>query len=401
MERIPRSLEPLIVILSQYYVLSIKGYSYNKHTDILEHSIKRLFDNKFNINITFFRYNKTAALSADDKIYNPDNLILFSKLIFQDMVGINLNMILMFLESVVRESVSYIPKIYNIFLQDINKNTTYHRKNLYVHIKQIVFERGYENYYTFGQQLNVAITTNQMQTSLNFKHMQQNVSIADRGWENPIISMQLKKIELVDLLNVPKKPNLLLVFEVLAVKDESIFDEIIQYITQYDKIKVHYNTKYKSIICIDATNDSLENVNNHLQVLLSGKYIQLIFTSNIMALINNREPEYYFYYSIKYYYYLVTGKYFFDNDQFILMVIYILAYLHYYNKGSLNSFNLEKQSHFNPLQANSRRLCSLQRAAHSKRQIENEVTTKINFIEGTNINCSGNINSFIMNICNK
>nr|QBM79007.1 p47 [Helicoverpa armigera nucleopolyhedrovirus] len=248
----------------------------------------------------------------------------------------------------------------------------------------VLWERGYENHYTLGQQLSIRITTKLIQSGLDFKHQQQNATATaiNRGWNDVAFEKFLASFTSIsDVIKRHRFSTKYIVFE----------------------LEPHHSVELKRLLaaefCIienchlpnlcatqlDDDKNSLQYCRK-LQQLLVNKYINVLFVTDVEYYLKEGHYMFYLYNSLKLYYYCLRNQFVFHEcDYEMIFLLNLIISLEWCNKGHLNSFTLEKSLIYNPLELSTRRLNSLKRAAVQSRIVHNDSEIKMDFIHGKRI----------------
>lgn len=258
-----------------------------------------------------------------------------------------------------------------------------------VFAKNCLWERGYEDYYTLGQQLSIRMTTNLIQSGLDFKHQiadnGEEVVDSTRGWTDPVFIKMLSSIKTVADITKRYKSNNTYVMLELDTVNKSLILEILKkhfIVLENETLNVclvHCNKNKGSRLVLET-----------LASLVFERYVNVVFVTDSEAYINSHRV-FYIYNSMKFYYYCLKNLFVFDyRDYETLYLIYTIVCIEILNGGCLNSFTLEKSSLMNPLELNSRRVNALKRAAAQNKTLNNDMELKIDFIKGKRIKTGTN-----------
>ncbi|AAY83964.1 P47 [Chrysodeixis chalcites nucleopolyhedrovirus] len=249
----------------------------------------------------------------------------------------------------------------------------------------VMWERGYEDHYTLGQQLSVRITTKLIQSGLDFKHQNNNdkTSVGARGWENNLFEKLFASITSIsDVIKRHKSSQKYIVIEIANDKSAALKRELKR------QEFVCINNAYMDNVCairLDEDKNSLIYLQK-LKHLISEKIINILFVTDVEFYLKQGNYLFYLYNSLKFYYYCLCNKFVFEYcDYEIIFLINLIVGLEWFNCGHLNSFTLEKSEIYNPLELSTRRLNSIKRAAAQSRILCNDNEIKIDFIKGKRI----------------
>nr|ANS70929.1 protein p47 [Lymantria dispar multiple nucleopolyhedrovirus] len=245
----------------------------------------------------------------------------------------------------------------------------------------VLWERGYENHYTLGQQLSIRITTKLIQSGLDFKHQQRDKEAgADcRGWNDP----HLEKIitTLTSISNVIKRHRSSHKFIVLELVAERAAELKACLAHHFDVVN---NGRIENVCAlrVDHDKNSLQYLNK-LSQLIADRVINVVFVTDVEFYLKRDHYLFYLYNSLKLYYYCLCNKFVFERQDYeMIFLLNLIVSLEWHNDGHLNSFTLEKSPLYNPLELSTRRLNSIKRAANESRTLLNDNEIKIDFIKG-------------------
>ncbi|ABY65778.1 p47 [Orgyia leucostigma nucleopolyhedrovirus] len=245
----------------------------------------------------------------------------------------------------------------------------------------VMWERGYENHYTLGQQLSIRITTKFIQSGLDFKHQtgRDEQCAVSRGWNNIVLEKFLSSI--TSLSDVIKRHRCCKKFILLELAP-NVADKIKLRLRQ--EFTVIDNERVANMCAIEVDADKNSDMYlKKLTHLMREKIVNLLFATDVDFYMKHNNYKFYFYNSLKLYYYCLTNKLvFYKSDYEIIFYLYFIIVLEWYNGGHLNSFTLEKSPIYNPLELSTRRLNSIKRAAAQSRTLLNDNEIKIDFIKG-------------------
>ncbi|AAK85601.1 P47 [Epiphyas postvittana nucleopolyhedrovirus] len=248
----------------------------------------------------------------------------------------------------------------------------------------VIWERGYEDHYTLGQQLSILITTKLIQSGLDFKHQPDIAAPASvRGWEDAAFEKYLSSISSISEIikrHVFSKKYMCL--EVAAAHWRSVVNALTA-----ENFQVVLNTHTPNVLLIRIDDDKNSMLYlRKLAHLLQTNVIHLLFVTDVEFYMRMNNFMFYLYNSLKFYYYCLKNKYAFESvDKTTLFLLYTIICLEWYNKGHLNSFTLEKSALYNPLELSTRRLNSIKRAAQQNRIVECDSEINIDYIRGKRV----------------
>nr|ANY57570.1 PlxyGVORF51 protein [Plutella xylostella granulovirus] len=251
---------------------------------------------------------------------------------------------------------------------------------LLVFLENILWERSYEDNYTYGQQLSIRMTTNLIQSGLDFKHqLSEDGTRAGRGWEDQSFEKMINSIK--NVADVTKRYKFQKIYVMLEL-DRNNLEELVVFLkNNYVTIR---NANIDNVVLLSCEKSSLP-VLNQLQQYIKAKYINVLLVTDNENYIHTHKI-FYIYNSLKFYYYCLKNKFVFSiGDYETLYLLYTIVVLEYLNGGYLNSFTLEKSQLMHPLELNSRRCNALKRAASFSKTLNNEFELKIDFIKGKRI----------------
>ncbi|AFY62908.1 transcription regulator p47 [Philosamia cynthia ricini nucleopolyhedrovirus virus] len=248
----------------------------------------------------------------------------------------------------------------------------------------VMWERGYEDHYTLGQQLSILITTKLIQSGLDFKHQPDTAAPANvRGWQDAAFEKYLASISSVSEIikrHVFSKKYLCL--EVAAAHWRTVVRAL-----RAEDLKLVFNdhTPHVLLILVDEDKNSMLYLRK-LTSLLQTRVVNLLFVTDVEFYMKADHFMFYLYNSLKFYYYCLKNKYAFDScDKTTLFLLYIIVTLEWFNKGHLNSFTLEKSTLYNPLELATRRLNSVKRAAQHNRVVACDSEIGIDYLRGKRV----------------
>ncbi|ANF29745.1 p47 [Catopsilia pomona nucleopolyhedrovirus] len=249
----------------------------------------------------------------------------------------------------------------------------------------VVWERGYEDHYTLGQQLSIRITTKLIQSGLDFKHQPDTLEpVSLRGWQDAAFEKYLQSITSISEVikrHVFSKKYMCL--EVAAAR----WTNVLRALKCQEKFKVILNAKTPYVLLIEMDEDKHSMMYlRKLAYLLQNKIVNLLFVTDVEYYQKHNNFMFYLYNSLKFYYYCLKNKFAFDNsDKEIFFLLYIIIALEWFNGGHLNSFTLEKSPLYNPLELSTRRLNSIKRAAQHNRAINCDSEIGMDYIRGKRV----------------
>jgi hypothetical protein len=264
----------------------------------------------------------------------------------------------------------------------------------------VMWERGYENHYTLGQQLSIRITTKLIQSGLDFKHQQQD-DVADRngrrGWEYKPFEKFINSISSIsDVIKRHKCSSKYILIETTTDADGAA--EIKNSLAQHFTV---YNNTFVDNLCLilmDEDKNSMQYLKK-LSFLIQERVVNVIFVTDLDHYMKLNHYPFYLYNSLKLYYYCLRNKFVFDkNDYEMIFLLNLIVSLEWYNGGHLNSFTLEKSKLYNPLELSTRRFNSIKRAANQSRIIANDNEIKMDFIRGKRMKTGTNYGHRLVDI---
>ncbi|AAC59044.1 p47 [Orgyia pseudotsugata multiple nucleopolyhedrovirus] len=248
----------------------------------------------------------------------------------------------------------------------------------------VIWERGYEDHYTIGQQLSILITTKLIQSGLDFKHQPDTAAPASvRGWQDETFEKYLLSLSSVNEIikrHVFSKKYICL--EVAAAHWRSVVQAL-----QDEGFKLAFNahTPHVLLICVDDDKNSMVYMLK-LAHLLQTRVVNLLFATDVEFYMRANHFTFYVYNSLKFYYYCLKNKFAFEsNDKMLMFLLYTIVSLEWFNKGHLNSFTLEKSELYNPLELATRRLNSIKRAAQQNRVVECDSEIGVDYVRGKRV----------------
>ncbi|AHH82614.1 P47 [Buzura suppressaria nucleopolyhedrovirus] len=248
-----------------------------------------------------------------------------------------------------------------------------------------MWERGYENHYTLGQQLSVRITTKLIQSGLDFKHHtgREDESTPTRGWDSVHFEKFINSIgSISDVIKRHQCNRKYIVLELLPANCNLLK----QYLQEQQLTLIH-NKQFDNLCAIEIDTDKSSLMYLiKFTALLRDKIVNVLFVTDLEFYLKQNNYLFYLYNSLKLYYYCLTNKFVFEKQNYeIIFLLNLIVSLEWHNGGHLNSFTLEKSSIYNPLELSTRRLNSIKRAANQCRTLNNDNEIKIDFIKGKRI----------------
>ncbi|AKN80998.1 P47 [Lonomia obliqua multiple nucleopolyhedrovirus] len=268
----------------------------------------------------------------------------------------------------------------------------------------VMWERGYEDHYTLGQQLSIRITTKLIQSGLDFKHQPDDtvstplpLSSSVRGWKDDMFEKYVQSITSIsEIIKRHVFSNKYICLEVAS----SCWSDLLAKLTNDEKFKIVLNSKtpYVLLIKIDEDKNSMMYLQKLIN-LINNKLINVLFVTDVEYYLKQKNFMFYLYNSIKFYYYCLKNKFVFSNkDRELLFLLYTIITLEWFNGGHLNSFTLEKSPIYNPLELSTRRLNSIKRAAQHNRLINCDSEISIDYIRGKRVRTGTNYGKRVVNI---
>ncbi|WBB27243.1 P47 [Mythimna sequax nucleopolyhedrovirus] len=248
----------------------------------------------------------------------------------------------------------------------------------------VLWERGYEDNYTLGQQLSIRITTKLIQSGLDFKHQQDSdntnaVTVPGRGWSSKVLEKFIGSI--TSISDVIKRHKCSLKYIVIEI-DPVNCAKVKECFNEHFTVINNAHTENICAIQLDDDKNSLQYLVK-LSKLIADKIINVLFVTDVEFYVKQNNYLFYLYNSLKLYYYCLCNKFVFEyKDYEIIFLLNLIVSLEWHNRGHLNSFTLEKSQIYNPLELSTRRLNSIKRAATQSRVICNDNEIKIDFIKG-------------------
>ncbi|AOT85567.1 p47 [Cyclophragma undans nucleopolyhedrovirus] len=250
----------------------------------------------------------------------------------------------------------------------------------------VMWERGYEDHYTLGQQLSIRITTKLIQSGLDFKHQPDTTATAAsvRGWQDATFEKYLQSI--TSISEVIKRHVFSKKYICLEVAASS-WSAVCRTLADEEGFKIILNcrTPYVLLIELDEDKNSMVYLRK-LTRLLSSKTINLLFATDVEYYMKRNNFMFYLYNSLKFYYYCLKNRFVFDSrDRETYFLLYTIVALEWFNGGHLNAFTLEKSPLYNPLELSTRRLNSIKRAAQHNRIINCDSEIGMDYVRGKRV----------------
>ncbi|APO13941.1 P47 [Plodia interpunctella granulovirus] len=264
-------------------------------------------------------------------------------------------------------------------LLKILKMTNY--KKLLVFAENCLWERGYEDNYTLGQQLSIRMTTNLIQSGLDFKHHVDKESSSDgRKWNDAEFEKLLGAIKSV--ADITKRYKWNQTFVLLEI-DTNNMDYVMSLLTaHFDSVIT--NNMFDNVCVIKEKLPSLLLLKK-LSNLIRRRLVNVVFVTDTENYIH-AHPVFYIYNSMKFYYYCLKNEFVFHYEDYeMIYLIHTIVLLELINGGCMNSFTLEKSPVMHPLELNSRRCNALKRSAAYNKSLRNDVELKVDFVKGKRI----------------
>ncbi|AEB00343.1 p47 [Clostera anachoreta granulovirus] len=248
-------------------------------------------------------------------------------------------------------------------------------------VTNCLWERGYEDNYTLGQQLSIRMTTNLIQSGLDFKHnMSQNTMLRGRGWS--CVKFEKVLTSITSVADITKRYKCGLTYVVLELCRANAQHTLS--LLRKNFTNVFTNTLWDNVCLIRDAVHSAEILKRLYQLFKLG-CINLLFVTDSENYLHTHKL-FYIYNSMKFYYYCLSNRFvFYANDYETLYLIHTVVMLEIINGGFLNSFTLEKSPMMHPLELNSRRCNALKRAALYNKTLCNDMELKVDFIKGKRI----------------
>ncbi|AIE47842.1 p47 [Peridroma alphabaculovirus] len=266
----------------------------------------------------------------------------------------------------------------------------------------VLWERGYENHYTLGQQLSIRITTKLIQSGLDFKHQQDSdntsaVVVPGRGWSNKMFEKFIGSITSIsDVIKRHKSAHKYLIIELDPVNAPLLKECLSELFT----VITNAHVPNVCALQLDDDKNSLQYLVK-LSKLIEDKIVNVLFVTDVEFYLKQNDYMFYLYNSLKLYYYCLCNKFVFERrDYEIIFLLNLIISLEWHNRGHLNSFTLEKSQIYNPLELSTRRLNSIKRAATQSRVVSNDNEIKIDFIKGKRMKMGTNYGHRLLEITN-
>ncbi|AER41489.1 P47 [Epinotia aporema granulovirus] len=246
-------------------------------------------------------------------------------------------------------------------------------------VENCIWERSYEDNYTLGQQLSIRMTTNLIQSGLDFKHhISEEVVKNGRGWDDVDFEKMLCTIKSV--ADITKRYRWSHCYVILELDRQNICS-VLGVLRK--KFVVKLNSLIDNVCMIKEKNS--RKVLGIIKPLIVDRMVNVVFVTDTENYIHTNKI-FYIYNSMKFYYYCLKNRYvFFYNDYETLYLVYTIVMIEVINGGCLNSFQLEKSTMMHPLELNSRRCNALKRAAVYNKTLCNDMELKVDFIHGKRI----------------
>ncbi|AAQ21656.1 p47 [Cryptophlebia leucotreta granulovirus] len=248
-------------------------------------------------------------------------------------------------------------------------------------VKNCLWERSYENNYTLGQQLSIRMTTNLIQSGLDFKHhVNDNRSDHSRGWNCKEFEKLVSTI--TSVADITKRYKWQITYILLEL-DRNNISYTLSVLNKNFKTVISNN--FIDNICLIRVKGESLTVLKRLNNLLKHRLLNVVFVTDTENYLHI-DKVFYVYISMKFYYYCLKNKFVFHQEDYeTLYYIHTIILLEIFNGGSLNSFTLEKSPIMHPLELNSRRCNALKRAAVYNKTLCNDMEMKVDFIKGKRI----------------
>ncbi|AIS92060.1 P47 [Erinnyis ello granulovirus] len=251
-------------------------------------------------------------------------------------------------------------------------------------IDNCIWERSYEDYYTLGQQLSIRMTTNLIQSGLDFKHhVSKEKNGINRGWN--CVEFEKLLANITSMADITKRYKCNATYVMLEI-DGNNAEYTMSLLSQHFGC-VMTNNLLKNVCAIKKVGVNKESVKvvEQLRNMIASKLVNVLFVTDTENYLHTHNI-FYVYNSMKFYYYCIKNKFVFDYaDYETLYLLYTIVVLEIINGGSLNSFTLEKSSLMHPLELNSRRCNALKRAAAYNKTLSNDMELKVDFVRGKRI----------------
>jgi hypothetical protein len=255
----------------------------------------------------------------------------------------------------------------------------------------VMWERGYEDQYTLGQQLSIRITTKLIQSGLDFKHQPDTSNSGNveessvRGWESATFEKYLQSLTTIS--EIIKRHTFTQKYVCLEIA-AAYWSVLVKTLTNEEnnfRVIVNKKTPYVLLIEVDEDKNSFVYLKK-LKRLIAEKIVNVLFVTDVEHYVKQNNFMFYLYNSLKFYYYCLKNKFVFDNkDTETLFLLYTIVALEWFNGGHLNSFTLEKSQLYNPLELSTRRLNSIKRAAQHNRLIDCDNEISMDYLRGKRV----------------
>nr|AGS18816.1 P47 [Pieris rapae granulovirus] len=248
-------------------------------------------------------------------------------------------------------------------------------------IENCLWERSYEDNYTLGQQLSIRMTTNLIQSGLDFKHHVNNNSLLQgRGWNCKDFEKALSTIKSV--ADITKRYKYNITYVMLELERNNMHYTL-------SLLRCHFThvitNQLIDNVCLIKENATSACILKRIKQLLNNRLVNVVFVTDTENYLHTHKI-FYIYNSMKFYYYCLKNRFVFYYDDYeTLYFIYTIIMLEIINGGCLNSFTLEKSPIMHPLELNSRRCNALKRAAVYNKTLCNDIELKVDFIKGKRI----------------
>lgn len=248
-------------------------------------------------------------------------------------------------------------------------------------VENCLWERGYEDNYTLGQQLSIRMTTNLIQSGLDFKHhVSDEKKSKGRAWNDASFEKMLCCIRSV--ADVTKRYKWSQIYIVIELDRNNL--ECIKCMLQ-NNFNLITNKLIDNVCLLNCTKEKQSVTTlNKLTPIIKSRHINILFVTDTENYIDNH--VFYIYNSMKFYYYCLKNRFVFEySDYETLYLLYTIVVIEILNGGCLNSFTLEKSPIMHPLELNSRRCNALKRAAAQNKMVCNDMELKVDFVKGKRI----------------
>lgn len=249
-------------------------------------------------------------------------------------------------------------------------------------VENCLWERGYEDNYTLGQQMSIRMTTNLIQSGLDFKHhVKDDRETGARGWKCKEFEKSVSTIKSVADITKRYKWNRTYVVLELDNNNIAYLKSLLE--SHFEGVVTNDLTPN---VCVVKNGESPSIcVLRRIVPLMKKRLVNVLFVTDTENYLRTHNL-FYLYNSVKFYYYCLKNRFVFHYDDYeTLYFIHTIVSLEVINGGSLNSFTLEKSPIMHPLELNSRRCNALKRAAVSNKTLCNDMDLKVDFIRGRRI----------------